>query len=132
MSNLRDRLIAAGFITPCGAKAQPCAVDTTPITHPLNGYQANHRLRQAYLRDRDYSGADGLDDVYESRFSSPIWVYDRDGARVGRATNEDGSPAWATLPPLKNQWQHDWRRRVELGAPARHLTSGRFAFWGNR
>ena len=101
-SDLRASLIERGFIVP-----NP---EATRIVLPLNHLQVSHQL--------------GMIDVYETRFEGPIVGYDRDGVSQG----ETGE-TWR-LPPLKNQWAHDWSRRVAAGQPITRSRAGRFAFYG--
>ncbi len=116
-ADLRASLIERGFITP-----NP-TLTPEPIA-PINRYQSDTLVVQNTDFDDDPSARDQYIDVYHDRFAGPVVAYSRDGVREGR-TGE----SWQ-LPPLKNQWQHDWRRRVEAGQPALRLRAPRWAFYG--
>ena len=102
-SDLRASLIERGFIIP-----NP---ETVKMEMPLNHLQVSHML--------------GTIDVYETRFEGPVVMYDRDGLNMG-----PNGETWR-LPPLKNQWAHDWSRRVAAGQPTvRARGCGGYAFYG--
>jgi hypothetical protein len=115
--SLRDDLIARGFIIP-----NPTTDPTPP--EPLNGYQRETLTLRTFGPDDSPSAWSHFTDVYEDRFSGPVVVYSRDGEREG-----PNGERWQ-LPPLKNQWSHDWRRRVEAGQPTTHLRAPRWAYYG--
>lgn len=115
--SLRDDLIARGFIQPI----------TTPFPQPMepiNWYQRGTVTINTVDFDDDPSARDQFVDVYHDRFSGPVRVWDRETETLNTTTER-----W-TLPPLKNQWAHDWRRRVEAGQPALRLRAPRWAYYG--
>ena len=99
-SDLRASLIARGFITPITPSLREDLESPVVLT-------------------------DGtIVDAYETRFEGPVIMYDRDGLCMG-----PNGETWR-LPPLKNQWMHDWSRRVSAGQPVVRQRAGRFAYYG--
>jgi len=116
--SLRDDLIARGFITPITSPT------TAVVKEPLNTYQWQTIALEGHDHEFDPSGADHMVDVYETRFTGIARRWDRETETLVKTDER-----W-TLPPLKNQWQHDWRRRVEAGQPALRLRAPRWAYYG--
>lgn len=115
-SDLRASLIQRGFISSPSTNTVP--------QEPLNEYRRQTITSRFINHDEDPSAASFLVDVYEDRFTGPVVVYSRDGVKEGRNGEQ-----WQ-LPPLKNQWMHDWRGRVANGQPTVRLRAPRWAYYG--